>query len=181
VHVRLIKVLFWTKSFDIILCFPMISAETNKAKPRCFGTTGTDVSVLFTFFLVCCRSRECLLFSYEEGTIRKTHILLIVPSLWFFSNSLQSPFSSSSSSYMTMCYILSSVVLVSCDVDVQLSHQRFGRRSDVSWRCVIFCDLVYLIYIISSCSSPNSGLFYDILDLANVANSIPQSVASDAS
>jgi hypothetical protein len=54
----------------------------------------------------------------------------------------------------------------------------------------IFCEfcipiVIHLVYILSPCSSPDFGSSYDTLNLADVANvfvanSIPQSAASDA-
>jgi len=80
------------------------------------------------------------------------------------------------------------VCLFSCDVDAQFSQQRFGGHSDGPNMVVShFCKpvVVHPVHMVSPCSSPDSGPFYDILNLANVADvfiadSISQSIASDA-
>jgi len=92
---------------------------------------------------------------------------------------LSSSSPSSSPSYRTMSCILSSVpVFLRCPTFAPT----FWKPGSV--RFPIFCDfcwptIVHLVYVISSCSSPDSDSFYDSLDLADVAdvfvmNSIPQ-------
>jgi len=76
---------------------------------------------------------------------------------------------------MGSCSVFYPVILSSCNVDVQLSHQRFGDRPD-SPRCLvsIFCDfcqpiIMHSVYVISSCSSTDSGFILGgILNLADV-------------
>jgi len=76
------------------------------------------------------------------------------------------------------------VYLFSCDVDVHLSHQRFEGRP----RDLVFCPLQFLrasyrpfcLHDLSVTSPSDSGSFYDV-NLANVADSVLQTVASDAS
>jgi len=80
------------------------------------------------------------------------------------------------------CPVFYPAWLFSRNVDVQLSYQRFeGLRVFGFPFLVIFACRLSSILFISSCSSSDSDPSYDILnlaDVANVANSIPQSVAS---
>jgi len=84
--------------------------------------------------------------------------------------------SSSFSSYSPVFY---SVCLFLCNADVQLWHQRFGGLGMFGFHFfAIFASR--LSFIPFTCSSLDPGPSYDILNPANVANSIPQSAASDA-
>jgi len=70
----------------------------------------------------------------------------------------------------------------SCDVDAQLSHQRFRCLPSEMFAFLflaIFANRLSSIYMFTY-SSLDPGPSYDILNLANVANSIPQSAANDA-
>jgi len=98
--------------------------------------------------------------------------------------------SSSFSSFRTMPCISSSMpVLLSCPIFAPTFGQRKAVQSDLemSFHSSILCDfckpvIVHPVYTDSSCSSPDSGPSYDILDLADiadvlVANSMLQSIA----
>jgi len=61
------------------------------------------------------------------------------------------------------------ICLFSCDVDVQLSQQDL---KDV-WFSIFRQPIIIHVYIISSCSSPDSGTSYGILNLADVADVYP--------
>ncbi|KAH0944836.1 hypothetical protein HN011_010010, partial [Eciton burchellii] len=69
-----------------------------------------------------------------------------------------------------------------CSLAISMSNFRANALKTVQVDCLVllfsqFLQASYLVYTVSPCSSPDSGPSCDILDLADAANSIPQSGA----